>query len=82
MKDTNSLGLWLGVSQKVKAYTNYLMEHDPIASWRAVIVTLDGMGKKNAADAIRHLAEPVTGIIIRQITSCLCEGGGSSMICM
>ena len=73
VKDTDKLGRWLGVPvlkrkgqfstvpQQVKAYINYFMEHDPVASWRAVIVALDTMGEKEAADAIRHLAEPVTG---------------------
>ena len=76
VKDTNLLGRWLGVSkskrkeiksqfssvpQQVKAYINYFMAHDPVASWRAVIVALDRMKEKVAADAIRHLAEPVTG---------------------
>ena len=76
VKDTDSLGAYLGVPdskraeiqeqfshvpQQVKAYINYFMEHDPVASWRAVIVALDGMGEKKAADAIRHLAEPITG---------------------
>ena len=73
--DTNELGHWLGVPeskrnaiqkqflsvpQQVKGYVNYFMEHDPVASWRAVIVALDTM-REEAADAIRHLAEPVTG---------------------
>ena len=76
VKNTGSLGLYLGVPeskqdkfkiqfssvpQQVKAYVNYFMEHDPVASWRAVIVALDAMGEKEAADAICHLAEPVTG---------------------
>jgi hypothetical protein len=76
VKDTDRLRRWLGVPyekrieiqeqflsepQQVKAYINYFMEHDPVASWRAVIVALDTMGEKEAADAIRHLAEPVTG---------------------
>ena len=76
VKDTDKLGNWLGVPrlkrteiqrhfsnvpQQVKAYITYFMEHDPVASWRAVTVVLDAMGKKEAADAIRHLAEPVTG---------------------
>ena len=76
VKDTDHLGRWLGVPwakqneikrefssvpQQVKVYINYFMEHDPLASWRTVIVTLDRMGEKNAADAIRHLAEPLTG---------------------
>ena len=75
VKDTDRLGYWLGVPdskrheiesqfqsvpQRVKAYINYFMEHDPVASWRAVIVALDVMREKKAADAIRHLAEPVT----------------------
>ena len=76
VKNTNELGRWLGVPrlkrteiqrhfsnvpQQVKAYINYFMEHDPAASWRAVIVALNAMGEKKAADAIRHLAEPVIG---------------------
>ena len=76
VKDTDALGHWLGVPeskrnaiqkqflsvpQQVKAYINYFMEHDPVALWRAVIVALDWMGETKAADAIRHLAEPVTG---------------------
>ena len=76
VKDTDLLGHCLGVPeskrdeiqnqfssvpQQVKAYINYFMEHDPVASWRSVIVVLDGMGEKKAAYAIRHLAEPVTG---------------------
>ena len=76
VKNTDRLGDWLGVPdskrneinrqfssvpQQVKTYINYFMEHDPVASWRAVIVALDAMGEKKAADAIRHLAEPVTG---------------------
>ena len=52
---------FLSVPQQVRAYINYFMEHDPVASWRAVIVALDVIGEKKAADAIRHLAEPVTG---------------------
>ena len=76
VKNTDDLGAYLGVPnlkraeikrkfstvpQQVKAYINYFMEHDPVASWRAVIVALDRMREKKAADAIRHLAEPVTG---------------------
>ena len=76
VKDTDRLGAFLGVPdskqdeikrqfstvpQQVKAYINYFMEHDPVASWRAVIVALDWMREKEAADAIRHLAEPITG---------------------
>ena len=76
VKYTDDLGFYLGVPnskrteiqeqfssvpQQVKAYINYFMEHDPVASWRAVIVALDRMREKKAADAIRHLAEPVTG---------------------
>ena len=49
------------VPQRTKAFVDYFMEHDPLASWRAVIVFLDAMREKKAADAIRHLAEPITG---------------------
>ena len=77
VKDAESLGLWLGVAhskqdeikrqfsndpqERKKAYINYAMDHDPAASWRRVIVALDQMREKEAADKIRGLAEPVTG---------------------
>ena len=76
VEDTDRLGRYLrvpeskrdkiksqfsSVPQQVKAYINYVMEHNPVASWRAIIVALDGMREKKAADAIRHLAEPVSG---------------------
>ena len=76
VKDTFELGLWLGVPLpkqdqirrqfssvllQVKAFIDYFMEHNPVASWRAFIVALDAMTEHEAADAIRHLAEPVTG---------------------
>ena len=76
VKDTDSLGFWLGVPesrreeikrqfsrvpQQVKAYITYFMDNDPLASWRSVIVVLDLIGEKEAADNIRHLAETVTG---------------------
>ena len=70
------LGHWLGVPeskrreiesqfssvpQQRKALINYFIDHDPVASWRAVIVALELMGEKRVADDIRPLAEPVTG---------------------
>ena len=74
---TDSLGIWLCVPRRrreeiqsqfrgdggqwVKKYVDYFMDHDPLASWRRVIVSLDEMGEKEAADKIRHLAETVTG---------------------
>ena len=76
VKDTDQLGEWLGVPdtrrleiqrqfssvpQQVKACIDYFMDHDPIASWRSVIVALDRMGEKETADNIRHLAESITG---------------------
>ena len=76
VKDTDDLGVCLGVlptrreeskrqfssvPQQVKAYINYFMDHDPLASWRSVIVALDEIGEKEAADNIRHLAESITG---------------------
>ena len=49
-------------SQQVKeVYINYFMDHDPLASWRRIIVVLDAIREKEAADNIRHLAERVTG---------------------
>ena len=50
-----------GRRQWVKEYVDYFMDHDPLASWRRVIVSLDGMEENKAADEIRHLAEAVTG---------------------
>ena len=49
------------VPQQRKALINYFIDHDPVASWRAVIVALDWMREKRVADELRHLAEPVTG---------------------
>ena len=88
VRDTDLLGFCLGVPdskqneiksrffsvpQQVKAYIDFFMEHDPVASWRAIIVALDEMNEKQAADAIRHLAEPVegtaTGIVILTLHS-------------
>jgi hypothetical protein len=80
VRDTNLLGTLLGVpdrrrreiqrqfrgdeGRQVEEYVTYFMNHDPLASWRRVIVVLDEMkvlGGKEAADKIRHLAESVTG---------------------
>ena len=79
MKNTDGLGDYLGVpgskryeikrqfsseAQQRKAYINYFIEHDPEASWRSVICSLDEMNKPDsveAADNIRHLAEAVPG---------------------
>ena len=76
VKDTDLLGVWLGVPeskrreiasqfssvpQQRKALINYFIDHDPVASWRAVIVALEHMYEKRVADELRHLAEPVTG---------------------
>ena len=76
VKDADVLGRCLGVPstrrqeiqrqfssvpQQVKAYIDYFMDHDPLASWRSVIVALDAMEEKEAADKIRRLAEPITG---------------------
>ena len=48
--------------RQVEEYVTYFMNHDPLASWRRVIVVLDLMyGEKEGADKIRHLAESVTG---------------------
>ena len=74
---TVDLGIYLGVPQRrqeeiqsqfrgdegrrVEKYVTYFMDHDPLASWRRVIVVLDVIGEKEAADKIRHLAESVTG---------------------
>ena len=76
VEDINGLGICLNVpvlkrqeiysqfssrSQQKKLFIKYWIERDPVASWRGLIVALDEMREKKAADAIRHLAEPVTG---------------------
>ena len=76
VKSTDGLGFWLrvpaskrqeiesqfsSVPQQRKALINYFIDHDPVASWRAVIVALEWMEEKRVADELRHLAEPVTG---------------------
>ena len=77
VKDVDLLGDCLGVpwskrdeikrqfsndsQSRKKAYINYVMDHDPAASWRRIIVALDGMKQKEAADKICALAEPLTG---------------------
>ena len=74
---TDRLGAYLGVPERrvweiksqfrgdegrqVEKYVTYFMDHDPLASWRRVIVVLDRMRGKEGADKIRHLAESVTG---------------------
>ena len=74
---TSDLGRLLGVSRRrlmeivsqfrgndgrqQKEHVDYFMDHDPLASWRRVIVCLDLLGEKKGAEKIRHLAEPVTG---------------------
>ena len=52
------------VGRRLEEYVTYFMDHDPLASWRRVIVVLDVMklyGEREAAHKIRHLAESVTG---------------------
>ena len=55
------------LAQQVKVYINHFMDHDPIASWRSVIVVLDAMEEKEIANNIRHLAEPVTGRVRKSV---------------
>ena len=47
--------------QVKKKYVDYFMDHDPLASWRRVIIVLDRLYGKKGAEKIRHLAEAVTG---------------------
>lgn len=39
----------------------YWMDWDPRASWRGMIVTLDGLNNTKLADTIRGYAEPILG---------------------
>ena len=55
---------WGDDTEQMMALLKYFMDRDPLASWRRIIVVLDmmrGYGGREAADKIRHLAEPVTG---------------------
>ena len=78
VKNTDGLGIWLHVpewrqreivspfslnyGQQKKKYVDYFMDHDPLASWRQVIVVLDQLKSFGGEpEKIRHLAEAVTG---------------------
>ena len=52
-----------GNDEKVKKkYVDYFVDHDPLASWRRVIVVLDTLKSYGGEpEKIRHLAEAVTG---------------------
>ena len=102
VKDTDILQQHLGIpdskrdeikkqfsseTQQRKAYINYFIEHDIVASWRRVICVLDRMNQPDtveAADNIRHLAEAVPG----RAGTCTCiarglvQEGESSMMCV
>ena len=79
MKNIKDLEYWLcipllirerqfsNVAQQVKVYINHFMDHNPIASWRYVIVVLDAVEEKEVADNIRHLAEPITGRVRKSV---------------
>ena len=48
--------------QRKKKYVDYFMDHNPLASWRQVIVVLDRLKLFGGEpEKIRHLAEAVTG---------------------
>ena len=76
--DTYALGHYLYVPEKrqreiegqfsgndgqvKKKYVDYFMDHDPLASWRRIIVVLDILKYWGGEpETIRHLAEAVTG---------------------
>ena len=67
------------VAQRVKVYINHFMDHDPIASWRSVIVVLDAVEEKEVANNIRHLAEPITGRVRKSVGN---RESVCSMMCM
>ena len=48
--------------QQKQALIRYWKGRNPRASWRSLIVILDTMKEKRAADDIRHLAEPLSGV--------------------
>ena len=100
VKDTNILGHYLGVpvskqdeiksqfsseAQQRKAYINYFIEHDPVASWRSVICVLDkmdGPDSVKAADNIRHFAEAVPGRAGTCVTRGTIQERESIMMCV
>ena len=77
VRETDGLGFYLGVpvrrrseidsqfrgndGQVKKKLVDYFMDHDPLASWRRVVVVLDSYYGRKGAEKIRHLAEAVTG---------------------
>ena len=79
MENIKDLGGWLGVpyqirqrqfssvAQQAKVYINHFMDHNPIASWRYVIVVLDAVKENEVANNIRHLAEPITGRVRKSV---------------
>ena len=48
--------------QQKQALIKYWKDRNPRASWRSLIAALDTMEEKRAADDIRHLAEPLSGV--------------------
>ena len=69
------LGDWLGVPWKrrveseydedeagrLEEYVDYFVDHDPLASWRRVIISLGWLNDNKSAEKIQHLAEPLAG---------------------
>lgn len=47
--------------EKKKLFLSYWINNDPLASWRRLITTLDGLGETHLANSIRHNAEPLAG---------------------
>ena len=48
--------------QQKQVLIKYWKDRNPRASWRSLIVILDATKEKRAADDIRHLAEPLSGV--------------------
>ena len=75
VKNIKYLGRWLCIPPltKLRQFSsvaqdiNHFMDHDPIASWRSVIVVLDAVKEKEVANNIRHLAEPITGRVRKSV---------------
>ena len=51
------------MDQKQQAIS-YWINTDPLASWRRLVIALDGVGEAELADSIRSNAEPLTGMCI------------------
>ena len=60
------------LDQKKEAIS-YWINTDPRASWRRLIIALDGMEETKLANSIKSNAEPLTGMYVYQLLTLYCE---------